>query len=76
MNDYVLWCCRRGVLELDLLLERFVRQRYDKLDDTGKQLFQSLLQCEDSWLQAWLLYQTKPVPQAYQSMVDSIKQFS
>jgi len=49
------WQCRRGLLELDFILERFLTQRYDQLSDKLKEQFSQLLQHSDPDLQDWLL---------------------
>jgi len=49
------WQCRRGLLELDFILERFLDQRYDQLSDVFKEQFNELLQHSDPDLQSWLL---------------------
>lgn len=49
------WLCRRGMKELDILLERFCRDHLDQLDDAGLTDFESLLQLEDPDLYAVLI---------------------
>jgi len=51
----VLWACRRGMLELDVILQNFCKQSYDKLTIEQQQLFEALLQEEDQDLQRWLV---------------------
>ncbi|MEJ6473445.1 succinate dehydrogenase assembly factor 2 [Pseudoalteromonas piscicida] len=51
----VKWACRRGMLELDVILEPFVDQAYDALSDEGKYVFQRLVTCEDPDLFAWFM---------------------
>lgn len=51
----VLWACRRGMLELDVILQNFCEQAYEKLTIEQQQLFESLLQEEDQDLQRWLV---------------------
>jgi antitoxin CptB len=51
----VLWACRRGMLELDVILQNFCEQSYDKLTMEQQQLFEALLQEEDQDLQRWLV---------------------
>ena len=65
ITSYIKWCCRRGVLELDVLLERFVDEHYERLTIEQKNIFHQFIQCEDSWLQSWLLYHDQPVPDAF-----------
>ncbi|MCF2856280.1 succinate dehydrogenase assembly factor 2 [Pseudoalteromonas sp. SMS1] len=49
------WACRRGMLELDVLLEPFVEDAYDQLSDEDKMVFQRLLEVEDPDLFAWFM---------------------
>ncbi|GAA0293721.1 hypothetical protein GCM10009128_10370 [Psychrosphaera haliotis] len=49
------WACRRGMLELDVLLEPFVDEAYDALSTEDKSSFQRLLACEDPELFAWFM---------------------
>lgn len=45
---------RRGMLELDLILERFYRDVYPVLDEDARQGFVRLLDGEDDLLWEWL----------------------
>jgi antitoxin CptB len=51
----LLWACRRGMLELDVLFIPFVKEAYSDLSDTQKRFFQRLLTCEDPELFAWFM---------------------
>lgn len=51
----VLWNCRRGMLELDVILQNFCEQSYERLTTEQQQLFEALLQEEDQDLQRWLV---------------------
>lgn len=48
------WQCRRGMLELDVLLNRFADQQWLEIDNGLKQEFEILLTCSDQQLQGWL----------------------
>lgn len=41
------WQCRRALLELDLVLERFLEQDFDQLDSTDLEHFERLLALDD-----------------------------
>lgn len=41
------WHCRRGMLELDLVLARFLEENYAKLTAQQRQEFEVLLELED-----------------------------
>jgi antitoxin CptB len=43
----LLWRCRRGMKELDILLERFARERYDRAPAEQKRAFARLLDLPD-----------------------------
>ncbi len=49
------WACRRGMLELDILLSPFVDDAYDDLTNENKAIFARLLECEDPELFAWFM---------------------
>ena len=46
--DRVRWSCRRGLLELDLVLERFVTDYYERLSQREKDVFSELLKLPDN----------------------------
>jgi len=50
MNDLerVRWRCRRGLLELDIVLGRFIEAHYAQLDEAGRQAFDVLLEMPDN----------------------------
>jgi antitoxin CptB len=54
------WQCRRGLLELDILLGHFLETHYDQLSDEKKAEFTALLQCSDQELLYWFTHQTIP----------------
>ena len=54
------WQCRRGMLELDLMLETFVEKRYADLPIKTKKAFHQLLKCQDQFLLDYLMGQDVP----------------
>ncbi|MBL8496565.1 succinate dehydrogenase assembly factor 2 [Nitrosomonas sp. JL21] len=42
------WRCRRGLLELDIILQRFMDRYYAQLDDQGLAQFERLLDLPDN----------------------------
>lgn len=54
------WQCRRGMLELDLMLETFVEKRYADLPIKTKHAFHQLLKCQDQFLLDYLMGQDVP----------------
>jgi len=55
------WQCRRGLLELDIVLERFLRSKYQQLNNQEKLTFSKLLKEADINLLAYV-NQTKSCP--------------
>jgi|TARA_X000000950_G_C13731588_1_gene584509 antitoxin CptB len=55
-KEQIKWRCRRGVLELDVIFNRFLESKYDQLNDLDAQLFSELLELPDPILQKWLIY--------------------
>lgn len=54
------WASRRGMLELDLVLEPFVNDCYPQLDERDRQRYRRLMECEDQELFAWFLRREEP----------------
>lgn len=66
------WHCRRGLLELDVLLDLFLKDKYEDLDSNQQQTFVDLLERSDQDLIDWLLAD-KPVPPNFVEIVAQIK---
>ena len=56
----VLWACRRGMLELDLLLGRYAREVYLELEESKQNQFDLLLKQEDQQLFDWFMGKKEP----------------
>jgi antitoxin CptB len=54
------WRCRRGLLELDLVLQRFVDEHYAKLGEAELQEFEALLDLSDNDLWDMIALGKKP----------------
>ncbi len=60
----LLWRCRRGMKELDVLLERFVRERFAGASSAEQHAFAQLLDLPDPQLADYLMgHATPPDPQ-------------
>jgi antitoxin CptB len=53
----LIWNCRRGMLELDLILSRFIEQHLGMLTPEQKQVFARLLDFPDPDIYAYLMGQ-------------------
>ncbi|EIC22847.1 FAD assembly factor SdhE [Thiorhodovibrio frisius] len=67
------WQCRRGMLELDLLLSGFVDQCYAQLSSAEQADFVRLLQCQDQRLHDWLIGHTEPEDSALRALIERIR---
>ena len=56
----LLWRCRRGMKELDVLLERFAKERLPTASPEERRMFERLLQLPDPVLVDYLLGQVIP----------------
>jgi antitoxin CptB len=59
-DDRLKWRCRRGLLELDLILQGFMERRFARLDAAEKALFGELLDTPDPDLLDWALGRSEP----------------
>lgn len=66
------WHCRRGMLELDVLLEPFLDEIYLTLEDEDKQRFQKLIACEDQEIFPWFMQKEVPEDPDLARIVDII----
>ena len=71
----VLWRSRRGMLELDLLLVEFARERYPRLPASQREAYRQLLDAEDALIWDWLQCRVTP-PSRLTSVVESIIAFN
>ncbi|MGH8595153.1 MAG: succinate dehydrogenase assembly factor 2 [Gammaproteobacteria bacterium] len=57
------WRCRRGMRELDIVLNRFLEHDFEHLDPAQCVAFSALLEIPDAELYAWLLQRRSPLPE-------------
>lgn len=55
------WRCRRGLLELDIVLQRFMDQHYQQMSETELQQLATLLDLSDNDL--WDMITTRKEPE-------------
>lgn len=68
------WQCRRGMLELDYLLDDFLMNHFNSLDAQQQAMFVELLSCPDPELNSWLLDKQVAEDEAIQSMVALVRE--
>ncbi len=67
------WRCRRGMLELDLLLQGFLDGGYARLDERRRAGFVELLEYPDQMLLEYLLGRMEPVDPVIADVVAEIR---
>lgn len=72
-NSRLRWLARRGMLELDTWLNRFLDTGYETLPIAQQRRFVYLLEQDDMTLYDWLTGSVEPPPDM-QGLVDGIKE--
>jgi len=67
------WHCRRGMRELDLLLDEFLESRYQALSAIERESFERLLSCRNEDLMEWLMEGGSPPDERLAAIVGQIK---
>lgn len=67
------WQCRRGMLELDVFLQKFLQHGYDKLSDQQRISFYEILEYPDQELLELLLGQVSATDQHINEIADKIR---
>lgn len=75
-NKQVRWQCRRGMLELDMILLKFFDGCFDKLAEPDRQLFIQFLQEPDQTLYRWLMGQAVPNEPKTALLVQTIRDYA
>ncbi len=68
------WACRRGMLELDVLLGNFLEEAYPGLSEADQASFVALLDEADPDLFAWLTGHTSPTQPKFVEIVGKIRE--
>jgi antitoxin CptB len=67
------WRCRRGMRELDRILESFLERGYGDLAEAEKQRFAEILEFPDPDLHAYLVGKAEPADPALARLLHSIR---
>ncbi|MPZ41958.1 MAG: hypothetical protein GEV05_00885 [Betaproteobacteria bacterium] len=71
--DRMRWRCRRGLLELDLVLSVFVREELERLPAQELALFARLLDASDNDLWDWISARSEPSDPALVDLVRRLR---
>lgn len=66
------WACRRGMLELDVLLGNFLNEAYPALSEQQQLVFTDFLNHPDPELMAWIMGRETPPTEALAQMARAI----
>ena len=70
----LLWHCRRGIREMDILFREFIDQEYDDLDEDDKQSFSKLLDEADLDILNWIMGKDTPESDELKKIIAIIRQ--
>jgi antitoxin CptB len=73
VQERIRWHCRRGMLELDLVLKAFVERHLDGLDATELEVFQAVLAYPDPMLLAVVMGHAEPEDAAERDIVAMLR---
>jgi antitoxin CptB len=68
------WACRRGMLELDVLLGNFLEEAFINLDGKDQEQFVQLLSNNDQDLFIWLTGREVPPAANMAAIVDKVRE--
>lgn len=67
------WYCRRGMLELDLILQAFLKNGVNQLNLIELRHFERLLNCTDPELYSWLMGYEQTLDKELNAIVSLIR---
>lgn len=67
------WSCRRGLLELDLILTRFLERHFEQLDVQQRDILVELLGYPDNDLLDWVMGRQEPPDPRYRPVVQLLR---
>lgn len=72
----LVWRCRRGVRELDVLLTQFLASGYQSLDDVQRVDFERLLEVQDPVIMDWLFGKVAVEDDGLEFIVTQLRELS
>ena len=70
----LLWRCRRGIREMDIVLQAFLNGSYDSLSDVDKNTFSKLLDEADLDILNWIMGKDTPESNDFKKIITLIRQ--
>ena len=72
----ILWRCRRGILEMDLLLRQFVERHFDSMTEEQKADFDRLLDEADLDIMDWIMGRRPAPSENLQNLITLLRDFN
>lgn len=76
VESRLLWRCRRGIREMDLLLEQFLADTFPRLNEKDKEYFELFLEEADLDIYSWIMGRSSPENPAYQKFITHLQQLN
>jgi antitoxin CptB len=75
MSDHsrILWRCRRGIQELDILFQGFIDQHYDQLLPEEQHVLENLLDQADPDILSWIMGTSEPPTNEFNRIISLIR---
>jgi len=70
----LVWRCRRGIREMDIVLQAFLNESYDLLSDADKNTFTQLLDEADLDILNWIMGKDTPENDELKRIITLIRQ--
>ena len=67
------WRCRRGTKELDIVMNRYLNERYETASAEEQASFNALLDIEDPIIFDWLMDKTQAEDANLQALIEILK---
>ena len=71
----LLWRCRRGIREMDILLQGYLETHYDDASEPEQRAFEALLDEADLDILSWIMQKTE-ADENYVNIINVIRQFA
>ena len=72
-QGHIVWRCRRGMKELDVLLERYLRSSFESATAAQAEAFEKLLDLQDPQLYELLLGRERAMDRTTQDVIETIR---
>ncbi|OGT45230.1 MAG: hypothetical protein A3E83_08145 [Gammaproteobacteria bacterium RIFCSPHIGHO2_12_FULL_41_20] len=73
ISPHLRWACRRGMLELDIVLTHFLENGYCQLLPEEQELFALLLTSQDQDLFRWIFSNETQPTEKFQAIIEKIR---